>query len=270
MQGTDKTLLRDLLTQNAKPLYQRALDRTGNAEKAKEILRTVVRESTAAAETRLISAEWLNELCDMLSEPEQPAPNIDLRHDTPIPDEVDEDLSPEEAESLSSYSYRPSEAEVQLKEETEAKGETEAEEHDRFGSPAPNPDDRSRQVSPRRVQRTMPAEPYSASPEPVRTEKAAAGGKEYGFNAEIAESSKPYSLEEDDWINEIREQRRHPAREEKEKGGSRGLYNAAIALCIPMILILLWIVAGLLMKNGALPYSDLGYDWFNANFWPLF
>jgi hypothetical protein len=114
----------------------------------------------------------------------------------------------------------------------------------------------------------MPSEPYQVPFD--RTGGTASDSRGYGYDSEAAESLKPYSLEEDDWINELREQRRRPERTEKGGEGSRGLYNLAIVLCIPLILILLWIVAGLLMKNGALPYSDLGYDWFNANFWALF
>jgi hypothetical protein len=269
MQGTEKDALRELLTQNAKPLYNRALDSTHDPEKAKDILRTIVKESGAAAETRIITAEWLNELCDKLSEPHETHSEV-----TTVPELFsfrDEDLKdPEQTQELSPVSFYESRQETAeaASEETASENETEAEETERFGSGISKHDEQSRQVLPRRVHRTMPSEPYQVPFD--RAGGTASDSRGYGYDSEAAESLKPYSLEEDDWINELREQRRRPERAEKGGEGSRGLYNLAIVLCIPLILILLWIVAGLLMKNGALPYSDLGYDWFNANFWALF
>jgi hypothetical protein len=266
----EKDALRDLLTQNAKPLYKRALDRTGDPEKAKEILRTIVRESGTAAETRMITTDWLNEICDRLSDSRQASDAIMpeaasfLAADTDDPPQTREPLPYSYPESgRETYETPPAEEEASPKE-----NETEAEEADRFGTGSIKPDDQSRQVLPRRVQRTMPSEPYPVSYD--RVGGAPSESKGYRSDSEAAEAFRPYSLEEDDWINELREQRRRPAREEKGGEGSRGLYNLAIVLCIPLILILLWIVAGLLMKKGAVPYSDLGYKWFNTNFWPLF
>ena len=39
---------------------------------------------------------------------------------------------------------------------------------------------------------------------------------------------------------------------------------------ILLSLLFLWIVAGILMDLGILPYYDLGFAWFNANLYPLF
>ena len=112
--------------------------------------------------------------------------------------------------------------------------------------------------------------PYGPRPD-IRPAKADKPVQATSVSTESPDTEKPYSLDDDEWINELRENRKYRQNKpEREKTDSRGLYNAAIVLCVPLILILLWIVAGLLMKNGALPYSDLGYDWFNANVWNLF
>ena len=44
---------------------------------------------------------------------------------------------------------------------------------------------------------------------------------------------------------------------------------AAIAL-FAGILAALWVIAGLLMDMGFLPYIDMGYSWFNMNIAPWF
>ncbi|OQB24980.1 MAG: hypothetical protein BWY11_00746 [Firmicutes bacterium ADurb.Bin182] len=240
MDGMDKAALRDLLTQTAKPLYQRAFELTGDPEKAKGILREIVKESTAAAASMTITEEWLNGLCDRLARPK--------------------DNKPEEAESIfESEAIRP--AEGQIRSERLVNEFAEAAEVP--GNP----------VMPRRVKRTMPTEPQpnTEADDYIRPAKADKPVQATSVSTESPDTEKPYSLDDDEWINELRENRKYRQNKpEREKTDSRGLYNAAIVLCVPLILILLWIVAGLLMKNGALPYSDLGYDWFNANVWNLF
>ncbi len=50
---------------------------------------------------------------------------------------------------------------------------------------------------------------------------------------------------------------------------SAGRLAAAIALSAG-ILAALWVIAGLLMDMGFLPYIDMGYSWFNMNIAPWF
>ena len=50
---------------------------------------------------------------------------------------------------------------------------------------------------------------------------------------------------------------------------SAGRLAAAIAL-FAGILAALWVIAGLLMDMGFLPYIDMGYSWFNMNIAPWF
>ena len=50
---------------------------------------------------------------------------------------------------------------------------------------------------------------------------------------------------------------------------SAGRLAAAIAL-FAGILAALWVIAGLLMDMGFLPYIDMGYSWFNVNIAPWF
>ena len=61
-----------------------------------------------------------------------------------------------------------------------------------------------------------------------------------------------------------------PAQAKAEKRPwSRGRMAAAIALSAG-ILAALWVIVGLLMDMGFLPYVDMGYNWFNMNIAPWF
>ncbi len=56
--------------------------------------------------------------------------------------------------------------------------------------------------------------------------------------------------------------------------GGRGhgsVWNALlIAALAVLVLVLMWALAGVLMKQGLLPSVDLGYDWFDRVFFPFF
>ena len=45
---------------------------------------------------------------------------------------------------------------------------------------------------------------------------------------------------------------------------------AALALLVLLVAGLLWMLAGQMMRLGAIPSLDLGYDWFNAHIYPFF
>ena len=49
-----------------------------------------------------------------------------------------------------------------------------------------------------------------------------------------------------------------------------GLEIAVLLFLIVLVIILLWVVAGLGMQSGMIPRIDLGYTWFDRNVFPLF
>lgn len=59
--------------------------------------------------------------------------------------------------------------------------------------------------------------------------------------------------------------------QEPAKGGFlRALGVVAVALLLLLVAGLLWMLAGQMMRLGAIPAYDLGYDWFNAHIYPFF
>ena len=60
-----------------------------------------------------------------------------------------------------------------------------------------------------------------------------------------------------------------PRTQAEKRPWSAGRLAAAIAL-FAGILAALWVIAGLLMDMGFLPYIDMGYSWFNMNIAPWF
>lgn len=49
-----------------------------------------------------------------------------------------------------------------------------------------------------------------------------------------------------------------------------GLEIAVLLFLIVLVIVLLWVVAGLGMQSGMIPKIDLGYTWFDRNVFPLF
>ena len=49
-----------------------------------------------------------------------------------------------------------------------------------------------------------------------------------------------------------------------------GLEIAVLLFLIVIVVMLLWLVAGLGMQSGLIPTVDLGYTWFDRNIFPLF
>lgn len=59
--------------------------------------------------------------------------------------------------------------------------------------------------------------------------------------------------------------------ETTQRGGFlRALGLAAVALLVLLVAVLLWMLAGQMMRLGAIPSLDLGYNWFNAHIYPFF
>ena len=62
--------------------------------------------------------------------------------------------------------------------------------------------------------------------------------------------------------------------EEEDAGPRGGFLHAlgilAVALLVLLVAGLLWMLAGQMMRLGAIPSLDLGYDWFNAHIYPFF
>ena len=59
--------------------------------------------------------------------------------------------------------------------------------------------------------------------------------------------------------------------ETMQRGGFlRALGLAAVALLVLLVAVLLWMLAGQMMRLGAIPSLDLGYNWFNAHIYPFF
>ena len=60
-----------------------------------------------------------------------------------------------------------------------------------------------------------------------------------------------------------------PPRRKKRRGNKAG--NVLLAIVVLLLsLLILWIICGILMDLGVLPYTDLGYQWFNETVYPLF
>lgn len=47
-------------------------------------------------------------------------------------------------------------------------------------------------------------------------------------------------------------------------------YTVPIIIGFVVLLVMLWVAAGLMMRNQMIPPVDLGYSWFNAHLFPLF
>jgi predicted nucleic acid-binding Zn ribbon protein len=60
----------------------------------------------------------------------------------------------------------------------------------------------------------------------------------------------------------------HSHRKELEKERKRGRFWRVLSILI--LLLLLWVLAGVLMASGYLPAIDLGYGWFSRTVFPLF
>ena len=59
--------------------------------------------------------------------------------------------------------------------------------------------------------------------------------------------------------------------ETTQRGGFlRALGLVAVVLLVLLVAVLLWMLAGQMMRLGAIPSLDLGYNWFNAHIYPFF
>lgn len=99
---------------------------------------------------------------------------------------------------------------------------------------------------------------------PIKEECAVSGGKD--AVAEDVEDEDDIFDEEDLDDEDEDEDDDLP---EKKKKGNVGTTIAVIFLVL-LILIFLWLVAGILMDYGIIPTIDLGYSWFNAHVFDLF
>ncbi|MDO4493121.1 MAG: hypothetical protein Q4C53_04440 [Clostridia bacterium] len=105
--------------------------------------------------------------------------------------------------------------------------------------------------------------------EPMRQEKTVSGGKDPVDTAEdeddVDEDDDFFDDEEDDdFDDEDDEDEVKP-----KKKGNAGIVIASVLLVV-LVLIFLWLVAGILMDYRILPTVDLGYSWFNTHVFNLF
>lgn len=258
----DRDALKQLLTRYTKPIYERALARTKDDARAKEITRDTLSSIVAAAEKGECPADtsaWIMSLVDTrCSDDELSAILDDVLSKDPVGWERQEPKkdwqteAPQAAWSGESKVQPTPAQEPQPEPEPEPEPRKEAETRS-IQPPAPA----YSEPKPRPEVRHQPQEPQKAAPDRARNdipEEAPARVRSSRAVPELFDDG------EDD----------EPRGGKRRRSGGVGMV-LLILLLLVLVAALVWMLVVMLMTRGVLPMADFGFaDWFNTNIFKLY
>lgn len=254
----DRDALKQLLTRYTKPIYERALARTKDDARAKEITRDTLSSIVAAAEKGECPADtsaWIMSLVDTrCSDDELSAILDDVLSKDPVGWERQEPKKDWQTEApQASWS---GESKIQPAPTQESQPEPEPREEAETRSIQP-PAYSEPQAQPEVPQRQPAQEPQKATHERARDvipEEAPPRARSSRAVPELFDDG------EDD----------EPRGGRRRRSGGVGMV-LLILLLLVLVAALVWMLVVMLMTRGILPMADFGFaDWFNTNIFKLY
>ncbi len=234
----EKEAVKELVAAYGSAVYQRAFERTGDKELAREAARQTFGQFVAIVQQQPEDDGWTLWFGDLIERNISTYAQISTDMRT-IESELDHEIV--EAAPVAPVSRRQAEPE-----------------EDSFIWRAEPTASASRRVETEPLSWRTDQEPTpQRTPEAPRSEKRGRKPKERGRKPEAR-------VHKDSVRDEIFDEQY----KNRDKGSSA--HGLSIVLLILVSLLLLWVVAGVAMTMHWVPTFDLGYNWFNANVFKLF
>ena len=238
----EKEAVKELVAAYGSAVYQRAYERTGDKELAREAARQTFGQFVAIVQQQQEDDGWSLWFGDLIERNISTYAQISTDMRT-IESELDHEI----------LDTTPPPASKQPAEQVEDFASWRAE---AAQTPAPAPAPRKPEVEPLRWPTDHDNDPAN-TPQAIRSKKRAPKDKQ-----------KPRKGNENVHSDSVRDEIFDEQYRNRDKKGSS--HGASIVLLILVSLLLLWMVAGVAMTMKWVPPFDLGYNWFNSHVFKLF